>query len=211
VELLLPLDQAASSICHGADCPMPPTELAADENADLLVQISSGDESAFTRFYDKFAGPLYAMLIKMLGNAQDAEEVLQLAFMQVWNRAGTFQPGRASVFTWLVIITRSKAIDRIRHRQRQSRLIDEATEEIASEGGELQAEAEKVPMSDQHEIVRNALQQIAEEQRIPIEMAFFQGMSQTEIANALSAPLGTIKARIRRGMLRLRDLLRGRL
>jgi len=190
---------------------MSSTEIAADENADLLAQISSGDESAFARFYDKFAGPLYSMLMKMLGNAQDAEEVLQLAFMQVWNRAGTFQPGRASVFTWLVIITRSKAIDRIRHRQRQSRLIEEATEEMAPEGGELNAEAEKLPTSDQHEIVRNALQQITEEQRIPIEMAFFQGMSQTEIANALSAPLGTIKARIRRGMLRLRDSLRGRL
>jgi RNA polymerase sigma-70 factor (ECF subfamily) len=190
---------------------MPPTEIAADENADLLSLISNGDESAFTRFYDKFAGPLYAMLMKMLGNAQDAEEVLQLAFLQVWKRAGTFQPGRASVFTWLVIITRSKAIDRIRHRQRQSRLIDEATQEAAPEGGALNVEPEKLPTADQHEIVRNALQQIAEEQRVAIEMAFFQGMSQTEIANALSAPLGTIKARIRRGMLRLRDLLRGRL
>jgi RNA polymerase sigma-70 factor (ECF subfamily) len=182
-----------------------------DEDAGLVSLISAGDEEAFLRFYEKFSRPLYSMLMKILGNAQDAEEVLQLAFLQVWKRAATFQPGRASVFTWLVIITRSKAVDRIRQRQRQNRLVEEAAQEAPVQTSSFIPDSAQVIQHEQREAIRRALEQIPGDQREAIEMAFFQGLTQNEISTALGAPLGTVKARIRRGMLRLRDCLKGRL
>jgi RNA polymerase sigma-70 factor (ECF subfamily) len=190
---------------------MPPVATSVDEDASLVSLISTGDEDAFARFYDKFSAPVYSMLMKILGNAQDAEEVLQQAFMQVWRRAGTFQPGRASVFTWLVIITRSKAIDRIRQRQRNARLLEEAAKDAPQVAESFIPDSRGVIRHEQRDIIRGALDQIPGEQREAIEMAFFQGLTQTEIAEALGAPLGTVKARIRRGLLRLRDYLKGRL
>lgn len=190
---------------------MPPVASSMDDDAALVSLISTGDEDAFLRFYEKFSAPLYSMLMKILGNAQDAEEVLQLAFMQVWKRASTFQPGRASVFTWLVIITRSKAIDRIRQRQRHNRLVEEAAKDTPQVAESFIPDSRNVIRHEQRDIIRGALEQIPGEQREAIEMAFFQGLTQTEISEALGAPLGTIKARIRRGLLRLRDCLKGRL
>ena len=182
-----------------------------DDDAALLSLISDGNEEAFSRLYDKFSGPLYSMLMKILGNAQDAEEVLQLAFLQVWKRAATFEPGRAKVFTWLVVITRTKAIDRIRHRQRQNRLVEEAAREAPPQTHSFAPDSKPVMWHEQRELLRTALEQIPSDQKEAIEMAFFQGLTQSEIADALGAPLGTVKARIRRGMLRLRDALKGRL
>ena len=175
------------------------------EEVGWLAGIALGDEAAFVLFYRRFSAPVCSMLTKMLGNQHDAEEVLQLSFLQIWKKAPTFDPERSAPFTWLVMIARNRALDRLRMRERQTRL-----EEAAA----LDKERFTVPAADAPDIAGDmrsllafALAQIPEDQRLAIEMAFFHGLTHDEISENLGEPLGTIKARIRRGMLRLRDLV----
>lgn len=182
-----------------------------DDDAALLAAISRGDERAFLSLYERFSGPIYSLLMKMLQNQQDAEDVLQAVFLQVWKKADYYRADRCSAFTWLVLVARSKAIDRMRQRQRQSRTMEEASLEGALHGESHESTASGAMQHESQAAVRSALERIPEEQREAIEMAFFKGMSQTEISETLSAPLGTVKARIRRGMLRLRGYLACRL
>jgi RNA polymerase sigma-70 factor (ECF subfamily) len=175
------------------------------EEAGWLARIAHGDESAFVQFYRRYSGPVFAMLFKMLGNQHDAEEVLQSSFLQIWQKAATFDATRSAPFTWLVMIARHRALDRLRARQRQVRLEESA----AQEPEPFSAAPDGVPglQGDTRSLLEGALVQIPGEQRRAIEMAFFHGLTHDEISVQLGEPLGTIKARIRRGMLRLRDLV----
>ena len=181
------------------------------DDAALLASISRGDERAFLSLYERFSGPVYSLLMKMLQNQQDAEDVLQAVFLQVWKKADYYRADRCSVFTWLVLVARSKAIDRMRQRQRQHRTMEEASLEGALHDGRHDTTTGEAMQHESEAAVRGALERIPAEQREAIEMAFFKGMSQTEISECLSEPLGTVKARIRRGMLRLRGYLGCRL
>ena len=183
----------------------PPNEA----DAELVRQMRGGDEKAFATFYDRFAPGLFSMIYAILRDQKESEDVLQEAFVQMWKRTGTYDANRSSLFTWAVMISRHKAIDRLRSRQRQSRL----AEEVASEAGALTASAPAdradnvLARSDERERVRAALAQLGDDQREAIELAFFAGLTQTQISEKLGTPLGTVKARIRRGLLALRDVL----
>lgn len=190
---------------------MTSAESTATDEAALLAATGAGDERAFIALYDRFSGPLYSFLVKMLRNEEDAEEILQSAFLQAWKKAASYDPQRCAPFTWLVLIARSKAIDRLRQRQRQSRIIEAAAAEEVASPAAGDGQGAHVFQNENAAAVGEALRQISAEQRQAIEMAFFKGMSQTEIADSLAEPLGTIKARIRRGLLRLRDYLGRRL
>ncbi len=185
-------------------------ESSAPQDSALLAAVGAADETAFLQLYDRFSKPLYSLLLKMLQSVEDAEDALQSTFVQVWKKAETYDPNRCAVFTWLVLIARSKAIDRLRQRQRQSRNEEALLGETKSNGAE-ETEDATVQLHENAAAIRAALQQIPIEQREAIEMAFFKGLSQTEISEALKEPLGTVKARIRRGMLKLRDYLARRL
>ncbi len=197
---------------------MPTQETSPDADAQLILQICSGNQQAFLELYDRFSRPLYSLAQRILENPQDSEDVIQQSFVQVWKKAASFQTGRASLFTWLVLITRAKAIDRLRQRQRQTRLSQEqachaeADPDAALAGTALPGTAqEQLIAQEQRAAILAALDKIPADQREAIELAFFTGLTQTEISETLATPLGTIKARIRRGMLRLRDCLEGRL
>lgn len=175
------------------------------DNAALLSRIAQGDEQAFAKFYDLFANGLYSLVFKILNDAKEAEDVLQEGFAQIWKKASTYDGSRSSAFTWSVMILRNKAIDHIRSRQRQSRLIEEAALEFSRD-----AEPENddgVFQNEKRAIVRAALDKIPGEQRQAIDLAFFSGLTQAQISEKLGEPLGTVKARIRRGLLKLRDFL----
>lgn len=150
------------------------------------------------------------MIYAILHDQKESEDVLQEAFVQMWKRSATYDPARSSLFTWAVMISRHKAIDRLRSRQRQSRL----SEAIASESDALSVSRpadradNALARSDERERVRAALAQLGEMQREAIDLAFFAGLTQTQISERLGAPLGTVKARIRRGLLALREVLR---
>lgn len=189
---------------------MTPRESTAAEDAELLSAVGNQDERAFAALYERFSTPLYSLLMKMLQNQEDAEEVLQSVFLQIWRKAATYDPERCAVFTWMVLIARSKGIDRIRQRSRQVRTTEALSREEHRTETADGADAEAV-LNDNASAIASALKTIPAEQRQAIEMAFFRGMSQSEISEALAEPLGTVKARIRRGMVRLRDYLVRRL
>ena len=179
--------------------------------ADVLLveQINRGDDQAFATFYDRFAPGLFSMIYAILHDQKESEDVLQEAFVQMWKRTATYDATRSSLFTWSVMIARHKAIDRLRSRQRQSRL----AEAVANEPEDFMATASVeradnlLARNDERERVRAALNQLGAAQREALDLAFFAGLTQTQISEKLGTPLGTVKARIRRGLMALREVL----
>jgi RNA polymerase sigma-70 factor (ECF subfamily) len=170
-----------------------------------------GDEAAFALLYDRLSGPLYALCLRMLGDGAEAEDALQEAFLQLWRNAPRYDAAQSSVFSWAIHITRCKVIDRLRARGRRLRLFVpeegggwEAPVEIASTGTAAADSATRHEWSDS---IRRTLRDLPAEQRQAIELAFFGDLTHHEIAARLGQPLGSVKARIRRGLLKLRSSL----
>jgi RNA polymerase sigma-70 factor (ECF subfamily) len=193
-------------------CPEPPvvggSPMQQKTETELLERVAAGDVAAFSALYDRLAGVLFALAHRILQNAAATEDVVQEAFMQIWENAA-YNPALGRPLTWAITLTRNRAIDRLRSAQRGQRLIEAVTQENAARqdvpaGSDAALLTEEVARD-----VRAALAQLPVEQRQAIEMAFFAGLSQSEIAAALGTPLGTVKARIRRGMLQLRQSLDG--
>jgi RNA polymerase sigma-70 factor (ECF subfamily) len=174
-------------------------------NADLVKLAANGDETAFGILYSRLAPALYGMAFRMMNDAKEAEDVLQEGFTYIWRKANTYDPGRSSAFAWAVMIVRNKAIDRLRARQRGEKLREKVISEAGLFAEQVDTSAQEPLSRERRAQVREALQQIAPEQRQAVELAFFSGLTHEQIAECLGAPLGTIKARIRRGLLRLRD------
>lgn len=148
------------------------------------------------------------MIYQILQDQKESEDVLQEAFVQMWKKASTYDAARSGLFTWAVMISRNKAIDRLRSRQRRQRTVEAATAEfevVPPEGVE-QAD-ELMGQGEERERARDALTQLPDPQREAIHLAFFGGLTQAEISDRLGVPLGTVKARIRRGLLALRAAL----
>jgi len=177
-------------------------------DADLLVRIAAGDEAAFAQLYDRFAPGLYSLILKMVRDENEAEDILQEGFAHVWRRAATYDPARSSAFTWAVMVFRNKAIDRLRVRMRRDRTAGAAAAEVADFSGNDDSAAVEPELRERHALVRSALDQIPTDQKQAVQLAFFGGLTHEQIAEQLETPLGTIKARIRRGLLRLRDCLK---
>ncbi|HEV7516430.1 MAG TPA: sigma-70 family RNA polymerase sigma factor [Thermoanaerobaculia bacterium] len=173
----------------------------------LLRQIADRKPEALSELYDRYAPILLGLARRIMGNAADAEEVLQEVFVHVWNRGALYDPGRSSVSTWLVLITRSRAIDRLR-----SRKVVERTHEAAQlENSETHTSPEgdqNVFMQERRERVREELAKLPAEQRQVLDLAFYGGLSQTEIASRTDIPLGTVKTRTLLAMKKLRNALR---
>ena len=172
----------------------------------LLGRIAQRDLQALSEFYDSTATPLFSVALRILHDPAEAEEVIQDVFVQVWEKAPLFDGRLGSAFGWALSITRHRAIDRLRSKQRQARLVEEllASSDTQTPGplpDEGNAEAEQAVS------VRCAVSALPKEQRRAIELAFFAGLTHPEIAEALHEPLGTVKARIRRGLLKLRGSL----
>jgi RNA polymerase sigma-70 factor (ECF subfamily) len=177
---------------------------------ETLARFVSGDQNAFGELYDRLSGPLYSLAVRMLGDATEAQDALQDAFLQIWRRAATYDPGQSSVFSWAVLLTRSKVIDRLRARGRRLRVVVSSTadEELQSQSADASTAESAADTADRNEAagrVRSILSKLPVEQREAIELAFFNDLTHHEIAAQLGQPLGTIKARIRRGLLKMRE------
>ena len=182
-------------------------EQAAADRA-LVARVVEGDEAAFSSLYRRLAPGLFSMVYEILHDQKEAEDVLQEAFVQVWKKAALYDPQRSSLFSWAVMISRNKAIDRVRARGRRLRTVEAAAAEATAVPPEHSEQADELlAHGEEKRRIRGALAQLPEPQRDAIDLAFFRGLTQTEIAAKLSVPLGTIKARIRRGLLALRDVL----
>jgi RNA polymerase sigma-70 factor (ECF subfamily) len=174
-------------------------------NADLIKLAANGDEAAFSILYSRLAPALYGMAFRMMNDAKEAEDVLQEGFTYIWRKANAYDPARSSAYAWAVMIVRNKAIDKLRTRQRGERLRERVTSEAELFAEQDDFSAQEPLFRERNAQVREALKQIAPEQRQALELAFFSGLTHEQIAEQLGIPLGTIKARIRRGLLRLRD------
>lgn len=173
---------------------------------ELLHAIARGDEQALASLYDRYRVILFSLVLRILHSRDDAEDVLQELFLQVWKRASDFDESRGRPFTWLVTLARSRAIDRLRSLNARERAVTESAR--AAGPDECVDAVGDAIRSEQSEVVRRALAELPEEQRRALLLAYFEGLTQTEIAARLGAPLGTIKTRMRSGMLKLRELLR---
>jgi RNA polymerase sigma-70 factor, ECF subfamily len=174
-------------------------------NADLVKLAANGDEAAFGILYSRLAPGLYGMAFRMMNDAKEAEDVLQEGFTYIWRKANNYDSARSSAYAWAVMIVRNKAIDRLRARQRGDWLREKVTSEAGFFAQRDDSSAQVALSRERNAEVREALKKIAPEQRQAVELAFFSGLTHEQIAEQLGAPLGTIKARIRRGLLRLRD------
>ncbi len=184
----------------------PENDLAAE--IDLLRQIGQGDRRSFEALYDRFSGVLFSTAYRVLNNREAAEDVLQDVFIQIWEKAALYDPARGKPMTWAITLTRNKSIDRLRSTQRRNRLQDvllHASETV--EQFDDKSSFDAVNSVETGAMVRAAIQKLSKDQREAIELAFLSSLTQTEIAERLGEPLGTVKARIRRGMMKLRDLL----
>jgi RNA polymerase sigma-70 factor, ECF subfamily len=184
---------------------MPGQEASDEAQAHLLRRVAAGDLEAMATFYDETAGALFTVAFRILGDHSEAEEVIQDVFLQIWDKAGTFDSVLGSAFHWVVSIARHRAIDRLRARQRRAKLIEQVN---LMRDTSMASNSEPPGLQSEELIeIHAALKNLPNEQRLAIQMAFFEGKTHHEIAAALHEPLGTIKARIRRGMLKLRDSL----
>ncbi|MGD0060221.1 MAG: sigma-70 family RNA polymerase sigma factor [Verrucomicrobiia bacterium] len=179
----------------------------ADDRA-LLRAVSAGDKEALRQLYARHSAVLFALALRVLSDRAEAEDVLQEAFVQIWRTAGSFDEGRGKPLGWLIMLTRSRAIDRLRSRKTRAR-VTESVAKDTSQTAEATTPADEALASEAQRTVRHALKSLPSEQRVPIEMAYFGGLTQFEIAQQLSQPLGTVKTRMRNGMMRLREQLGG--
>ncbi|OLE54677.1 MAG: hypothetical protein AUG51_06900 [Acidobacteria bacterium 13_1_20CM_3_53_8] len=180
------------------------TETPTTPDVENLRAIARGDERALASVYDSYARILFGLILRILNDREEAEDVLQEVFLQVWRRAESYDEGRGRPFTWLVTLARSRAIDRLRAINSRQRASREAAKEVSDEVSDAATDAFK---SEQGEVVRRALEELPEEQRRALLLAYFEGLSQSEIAVRLGTPLGTVKTRMRSGLIKLRELL----
>lgn len=184
----------------------------AAEHVRLATAMAAGDKEALGRLYDLLGRPLYSLALRITGDSAEAQDVVQDVFLQLWNKAGEFQPSRGSYFSWAATLTRNRALDRLRTRKRRGEILRDSAADIepARSNDDLDS-ADTLWIREKAVAVRAALAGLPTEQRQAIELAFFSGLTQQQISERLGDPLGTVKARIRRGLLRLRDALSHRL
>ncbi len=176
----------------------------------LLQRAGRGDMRAFDQLYDRMSPRLYGLLRQMLNDEKEAEDVMQDGFVYLWEHASAYDPQRSKAFTWAVMIFRNKAIDRMRLIGRRNRVVDAAVLEQAVMGETSVSGVDaEVSSHERTNEVRRALAELPTEQRRMIECAFLKGLTHHIIAESLELPLGTVKTHIRRGLLKLRDLLKG--
>jgi RNA polymerase sigma-70 factor, ECF subfamily len=182
-------------------------ERAQVDDVELMKAIAARDEAALAHLYDRYRVIVFGLLMRILNNREEAEDVLQEVFLQVWRKAGDFDENRGRPFTWLVTLGRSRAIDRLRTLASRERVAVAGAREVVEQISDAAADAFK---SEQRGLVNSALAQLPDEQKRPLMLAYFDGLTQSEIATRLGAPLGTVKTRMRTGLMRLRELLAGK-
>ncbi|MEX1000160.1 MAG: sigma-70 family RNA polymerase sigma factor [Thermodesulfobacteriota bacterium] len=172
--------------------------------AMLISKIARGCESALKKLYDNTISQVYGLAYKILSNRPDADEVALDVFKQIWNKAPDYEPSRGSPLAWLITVTRSRAIDKIRSDTKR-RTTNESLLTDSIDNSPLADETSSV--REKRELIDKALSELTPKQRESIELAYFKGLSQSEISEHMNEPLGTVKSWMRTGMMRLREIL----
>lgn len=177
-----------------------------DDPVDLIRRIARGDRQAFGRFYDRYVSLVFTFAMRILRERSAAEDLLQEVFLQTWREAGNYDRDRGSPEAWMITMTRSRGIDKLRSIRRRERSF--VSMENPGEQEQSEKPVSEESASDARLTVNSALTKLPEAQRKVLEMAYFDGLTQSEIAARLKEPLGTVKTRMRAGMERLRGLLK---
>ena len=186
---------------------MQPAAGSQAEDVESLRLVVSGDQAAAAGLYDRHSRGLYSLILRIVGDEREAEDVLQEVFVQAFRQAGRYDASRGVVAAWLLMMARSRAIDRL--RARRTRVEGRTGEvQVLNDVPDSQPDVASAMLGEeQTRLVRQALDELPLLQRMAIELAYYEGLSHTEIAERLEQPLGTIKTRIRLGLLKLRDEL----
>jgi RNA polymerase sigma-70 factor (ECF subfamily) len=189
--------------------PEAPKEFSSLTDEALFQEMASGQTGAFSVIYDRYSPQLYGLALKILQNQSLAEDVIQDIFVNIWKKAGAYDRSRGTPIAWMTILCRNRCIDMLRRQdknRRRSAILDEdVLQVIADERAENPLE--NASFSEMRGVIKRAMENLPEEQRQAIEMAYFKGFSQSEIAGELNLPLGTVKTRMRLGMQKLKDLI----
>ena len=182
-------------------------------DAQLVQRMAAGDKQAFAELYDRFSRPLYSTALRVVSDATEAQDIVHDVFLTLWQKAAAFESERGTAFAWAVTLVRNRAIDRVRTRRRRAELLAASAPSDLGyhEGTDGPSADDSAALGDQALVVRAAVAALPVEQKHVLELAFFGGLTQQQIAEKLREPLGTIKARIRRGLLKLRDSVASRL
>lgn len=183
----------------------PVLERAPSGDGEVMRRLVGRDESALAELYDRYAGTLLALAVRIVGDEAEAEEVLQEVFVHAWNHADRYEPGRASVSTWLVLLARSRAIDRLRSRQVGERTAIASSLEAPRH--ESAAGVRRVHDEERRRRVQAEMARLPPEQRRILSLAYYGGLSQTQIADSEGLPLGTVKTRTLLALRKLRQAL----
>lgn len=179
-----------------------------ETQSDLIGRIRRGDNSALSDLYDCTSSQVFGLVLRIVHDRSAAEEITVDVYTQVWKQAGKFDPARGSLWAWLMILARSRAIDFLRSR---AHLMKDKEEELDTAvrdiGDRLQNPEEQLLSSRRRRVVLDALASLEPARRTPLELAFFSGLTHQEIAERLGAPLGTVKTRIRSALIHLREQL----
>ena len=175
----------------------------ARELVPLMEAVAAGDRSALAELYNRTSAKLYGVCIRLLGSEMEAEEVLQDVYLTVWKKADRFDGRKASPVTWLAVLARNKAIDRLRGRRAPTTNLDDAAELIDDSPSAL----EVLEQEEDRKRLLDCLEELEEQQRSSIRSAFLDGATYPELAEREQVPLGTMKSWIRRGLIRLRGCL----
>ena len=182
-----------------------------EEDIRLLQRIAERDSRSFQELYRKYSGLLFSAISNVLNDHHDAEDVMQEVLVQIWNKAHLYEPRKGKPLTWLTTMARNRAIDRIRAKQRRSRLNDEFEVENKNVQPEFESSGrDALQDKERDNILRGAVAKLTDDQKEAIHLAYFSGLTQAEVAERLREPLGTVKARIRRGVNRLEGLVKAR-
>ena len=174
------------------------------ELGDLLTHVARGDQGAFERVYDEVSGPVYGLALRIVRDPAQSEEVAQEVLVDVWRTASRYEPGRGSAMSWVMMLAHRRSVDRVRSAQAAA---DREQRAGRSTGPAYDEVAESVQVRLEREQVRRCLSTLTDTQRESVSLAYYAGYTYREVAELLKVPLGTIKTRMRDGLIRLRDCL----
>ncbi len=178
----------------------------ASDDTGLLDRLARREPQALAELYDRYGAVVYRLIFRMVRDPGAAEDLVQETFLRVWNRAAGFDSGRGAVAPWLLAVARNRAIDYLRYQARRCETADLNETEHPALFADFTA---GMPQFDLAEQIRRALERLTPEQRLVIELAYFEGLSQSEIAQKIRQPLGTVKTWMRRAMQSMREGLKG--
>ena len=183
-----------------------------EEDLKLMMRIVKRDASALSELYDRYSALVYSLALMMVKTTDEAEDLVQEVFMQVWNKAGAFAGDKGSVYTWVVTIARRKAIDRLRSSPstKKSLSLEEGDSFTILDPAYTSNPLHAAISSEYEEMMKNGLSELTVDQRTIMEMSYYEGYTQQQIAVKLNVPLGTVKTRMCQGLLKLRDYLKDR-